>query len=158
MKTIELTYGKVAVVDDADYYRLMRHRLWFAKRRKGQWFAARAVRDLKGDRHIFFMHEDILPAPDGHLTTHKDPFDTLNNRRSNLEVLKIVKAGRPKHMKGVSKNVGKFKAYASIKGKGVYIGSFLTAEGAAFAHDKAVFKAVGMKGLHRLNYPNMFKK
>jgi hypothetical protein len=73
VKTIPLTQGKVALVDDEDYDFLMQWKWFFHKR-----YAVRS----KNNRHIY-MHRVIAKTPDGIQTDHVNG-DQLDNRRSNL--------------------------------------------------------------------------
>lgn len=92
MKTIPLTQGKVALVDDVDYEWAMQWK-WQAYERKlkylpTQWYATckHYVRGEKNGGPTYYMHREIvkrmgiLPTAD---VDHVD-CDGLNNTRSNL--------------------------------------------------------------------------
>lgn len=91
MKTIPLTKGKVALVDDQDYERVAAYR-WCASQegRKGlKWYAIRW--EYKEGRRIKIrLHRFILDVPPGTLDDrvvhHKDD-DGLNCQRENLQVV-----------------------------------------------------------------------
>lgn len=79
MKEIQLTQGKVALVDDEDFEELSRYK-WYAMKVKKLWYAAR------GD-HNFYMHHQILgKPPQGLVTDHIDD-NGLNNQKENLRFI-----------------------------------------------------------------------
>lgn len=78
MKTIELTRGKTAIVDDDDYDFLLQWR-WIAMPSPGgMWYAARHE-----GRKVIFMHRVLLGLTASDETDHKNR-DGLDNRRQNL--------------------------------------------------------------------------
>lgn len=79
MKTIELTRGFVAVVDDEDFERLSKFRWTVLMNRGGRPYARRAV----GGGRCRYMSADIIEGRDGLVLTYLDG-DGLNNRRSNI--------------------------------------------------------------------------
>src|SRR4051794_29869348 len=81
MKTIPLTQGKVALVDDEDYERISRSS-WIACRSKNLWYACRSVR-VNGRRLYIAMHQEVMLAKKGQLYDHKNN-DGLDCRQSNL--------------------------------------------------------------------------
>lgn len=82
MREIQLTQGKVAIVDDEDFESLNKHR-WHALKACRTWYAAR--NGYGNGRDYVYMHAVIASAPSGSKTDHKDG-DGLNNTRSNLRV------------------------------------------------------------------------
>jgi hypothetical protein len=82
MKTIPLTRGYVALVDDADYERLSQwkwHALVIPRAGGRQIYAARNV-DIDSKS---FMHRELMALPDRRKVVHKDG-NGLNNQRANL--------------------------------------------------------------------------
>ncbi|SRR5713101_4575271 len=84
MKCIELTQGRVAVVDDDDFERLAQWR-WqydcgYASRRERitPYGTARKYRKI-------YMHREILNPPKGMDTDHENG-NRLDNRRANLRL------------------------------------------------------------------------
>ena len=153
LKTIQLTQGKVALVDDIDYEHVASFK-WYARRAQhGVWHALRNITNPDGTRHTVMMHRFIigLSADDLHLD-HRD-CDGLNNQRINLRF--ADKSGNASNtrvrrdsgsgLKGVhfDKRCGKWSARIKSKGRYIWLGYFLTAEKAARAYDAAAIKYHG---------------
>ena len=82
MKSIPLTRGLFAIVDDADYEWLSQWK-WCALS-IGRTFYAQRKQRLPGGMSIgFLMHREILCPPTGMVTDHID-CNGINNSRSNL--------------------------------------------------------------------------
>jgi hypothetical protein len=81
--TIPLSKGKVAIVDAADYWWLVRMS-WYARKSRTDYYAVRNVRENGGFR-TFRMHRLITNCPSDMEVHHKNN-NTLDNRRENLEV------------------------------------------------------------------------
>ena len=83
MKKIELTQGKVALVDDCDYERLNRYK-WHTFKHLNLFYAARNSPRINGKKHMIQMHYEIIgKPPKGFVTDHIDG-DGLINLRSNF--------------------------------------------------------------------------
>lgn len=83
MKTIQLTKGFEAIVDDEDYDFLSRFK-WHASKGKSAWYARRMP--WNGDKQVcMFMHRELMQCPDGYQVDHIN-HNTLDNRRSNLRI------------------------------------------------------------------------
>ena len=80
MKTLELTQGKVALVDDEDYESLSRFKWYAMHGSTGVWYAVRSV-----NRSTVCMHAVIMKTPKGFHTDHLNG-DGLDNQRSNLKI------------------------------------------------------------------------
>ena len=142
MKKIELTQGKHALVDDADYDHLMQ---W-------KWSAAmmahnhRATRRHENSNETIYMHREIMGFKKGD-TRHVDHINhnPLDNRRINLRCCtrsqnlmnSIKRKGTSSVYKGVSwfNASRKWKAYIKINTKQKYLGLFETETAAAVAYD-----------------------
>ena len=151
MKTIELTQGRFATVDDGDFDELNRHK-WCIS---GAGYAVR-----KSFFKTIGMHAAIMGTPDGMHTDHING-DKLDNRRENLRICTPSQnqqnRSNQKNNKIGYKGVGwnstanKWLARITVRGEQVHLGYFETAEDAARAYDQAA------KDLHGeyafLNFP-----
>jgi hypothetical protein len=142
MKEIQLTKGKVAIVDDEDFERLSSLK-WCM----GSKYAVHGVYDGQKVRHIF-MHRLIMGNPEGKQVDHIN-LDKLDNRKENLRICTRSQNGANKKAqknnkcgyKGVSLNKGKYyRAQIKINKKVIHLGMFKTAEEAAEMY-KAAAKA-----------------
>jgi HNH endonuclease len=87
MKEIPLNHGKVALVDDADYERVMT-RTWYAVQHKKRWYAKSGFyRGLGKTTTTVYMHRFIFNLPPGRKNEvdHRNG-NGLDNQRSNLRV------------------------------------------------------------------------
>lgn len=82
MKTIPLTRGLFALVDDADYENLSKWKWFAAETKKGVFYAARHEGSWrKGFQKTIYMHRALLPGVA--CVDHHDR-NRLNNQRHNL--------------------------------------------------------------------------
>lgn len=153
MKTIPLTQGKTAIVDDIDFEKVNQFK-WHAYLNRNRWYALRKVRRPDGKETSQGMHRFILGLEHGnpHQVDHIDRVNTLDNRRENLRVtlgqnqqnIGITK-GNHSGCKGVSwhKQREKWHARIKINSKQISLGLFATRELAAQARDEAALKYHG---------------
>lgn len=143
MKEIQLTQGKVAIVDDEDYEYLNRWK-WFAHKRNNAFYATRKYLNKQVS-----MHRQIMNAGDiSILVDHKDR-NSLNNTKQNLRLCnRSQNNANTKPRKGsLSKYIGVslFKKTKNSKGKWratigkdkriFHLGYFKTQEDAALAYN-----------------------
>ena len=143
MKTIPLTFGMVAVVDDADYDFVNQWK-WHAKRDQGCYYAARSV-TVNGKRKTLRLARILAGAAPGQLVDHIDRC-TLNNQRANLRVCSQsqnlmnakVYSRNTSGFKGVSWHQGRkrWRVRTRKDGKEKHWGYFASKEEAAHAYDR----------------------
>jgi len=162
-KVIELTQGKVAIVDGADYERVSKYK-WYAKKGWGTYYAIRGKRVYKNGKYVRVkqipMHRWLMNAPGEKLVDHRD-HNGLNNRRSNLRLAtptenaqnRRVKRTSRLQLKGVNYRPkgGVFEASLRDNGKRIYLGRFKKADDAASAYDEKAKEVHGEFAC--LNFP-----
>jgi hypothetical protein len=147
MQEIELTRGRIALVDDEDYEELSKH-LWYAT---SGGYAYRGVRDLtkkKKQAHLS-MHRHILglDSNDPRVVDHIDN-NPLNNCRSNLRICNIGdnaknRRARPENASGFRgvytypQDRTRWRAMIGHNGKSIHLGLFSTPEAAHNAYCEA---------------------
>jgi hypothetical protein len=82
MKQIELSQGKVALIDDEDFERVSKFK-WSALKDCGTWYAVGYTRGSHATRKAMKLHRFILNAPPGVMVDHRNR-DGLDNRRENI--------------------------------------------------------------------------
>lgn len=155
MKTIPLSQGQQALVDDEDYAELSKFK-WHAQRHKYTFYAARSAYTPTGKQHVS-MHRAILAAERGIQVDHRDG-NGLNNCRSNLRLATRVQnlcAFRGGRINKTSKYRGvyfhKQKAKWQVRVVRQYVGIYASELDAARAYD-AVARAQFGEFVH-LNFP-----
>lgn len=146
-KEIQLSQGKVALVDDEDYEELNQHK-WCAMKDYKTFYAMRSIQ-LDGHQHTLRMHNAIMGTKG---IDHKNN-DGLDNRRDNL---RKATASQNSHNKSkYSNNTSgyrgvywdrrnkKWRAQIGVNGKQRRLGYFSSALEAASAYDEAALELHG---------------
>lgn len=150
MKEIQLTQGKVALVDDEDFERINRLK-WHAdkKPRQDKWYAR--------NKHTR-MHREVLNVPAGIEIDHRNG-NGLDNQKHNLRICagalnkqnRKPQTGSRSPYKGV-RHRGRNCFRAEIAAKS--IGHFPNAVAAAVAYDMAAIILFGE--FAQLNFPGCY--
>lgn len=149
MKTIQLSQGLDAIVDDADYEYLRQWRWSASEKRKGhgEFYAIRCDKETK---RMVLMHRQIMAPNVGEHIDHING-NPLDNRRENLRVCTHSQnmMNKRKHhrkssqYKGVYWHKGAGKWMASVGRENRYLGLFTSEKDAAAAYDKAAAERYG---------------
>lgn len=147
MKKIPLTRGQFALVDDADFDGLSKHKWYALIAKKGNFIATRWINGKNQS-----MHRIIMDAPKGMCVDHKN-HSTLDNRRSNLRICthsqnsanRLIDSRNNSGYKGVywCKEKKKWQSKIVFKRNRVYLGSFKNKKVAARAYNAAALRLFG---------------
>ena len=159
MKTVQLypeRHGQVALVDDADFEHISKHR-WTAfkqKRPDGSakcWYAVRNVRS-GGKSKLHLMHRVILGAQDGTSVDHVNG-NGIDNRRCNLRFCTALQNSQnmapslrgSSSYKGVTwhKTEGRWVAQIKAYGRHIHLGLYADEVDAAHIYDRAARSLFG---------------
>src|SRR5678815_2749804 len=145
MRTIKLTQGKRAIVDDQMYPLLALHK-WQAKKDGRRWYAVTWIR-----RRDIKMHQLLCPCRAGYVPDHING-NGLDNRRENLRPSTHQKncANGTRKAGGTGyrgsywdKWKKKFVSKIMVKGKLKHLGQFYNAKDAGRAYDRAAREIYG---------------
>jgi hypothetical protein len=152
-KSIPLSRGLFALVDDEDYDFLMQWK-WYAYPKSRTFYAGRILDSA-------LMHRVITSAESGKVVDHRNN-NGLDNQRQNLRVCTQAENARNTRphknnssgYKGVTwhKGMGKWQAFITVGKQHIVLGYFVKPEDAALARDEAVKKHQGEFGY--LNFPD----
>lgn len=164
MKTIPLSDGYAAIVDDEDYSLVTQYNWYLHKTAHRNYVRGR----LKGtpwvegkSNGLVLMHRLILAPPRGKVTDHRNG-NGLDNRRGNLRLATYSQNMQNRHLRrhrylGVrpaSLFKGTFRAQIGINGHTCSLGTFKTAIAAALAYDDAAYERD--PDFCALNFPERF--
>lgn len=164
MKTIPLTRGLVAIVDD-DVYEWASKMHWqsYPNRQSNPNVYAGGFTIRNGRRAKIYLHREVVGAPRGIEVDHING-NTLDNRRQNLRTatraqnarnskIPAKRASRHSCYKGVywSNRSGKWQAYITVNRQRIHLGFFDDEVLAAQAYDARARIESG--AFARLNFP-----
>ena len=148
MKTISLTKGMDAIVDDVDYMELSKYK-WHARKTPGGYYACRNARRVNGKQVPIMMHSLLCPVPTGMEVDHVDG-DPLNNTRNNLRACtrsqNQFNKGKYKNntsgYKGVGyiQRTGRWRVRINVNRETIYLGNYETKEFAASVYNEACLR------------------
>lgn len=152
MREIQLTKGKVTLVDDEDYEWLSEFKWQAENPRVGLYYAVRRVYVPNGKAIFKKMHREILSVPSDMHVDHRDG-NGLNNQRYNIRPCTQAENNRNARLRidnsSGFKGVGwhnqrnKWVAYIRQDGRLKHLGLFATAEEGARAYDAAAREIFG---------------
>ena len=150
-KEIQLTQGKVAIVDDADFEFLNQFK-WHALKLAGKFYVGRKLTVSKCKRNQIFMHRFIMKPDKGMVIDHLDG-NPLNNQKNNLRICTHsenmrnckISINNTSGFKGVSfvKKNNTYKSAIKLNKKTIYLGYYIDPIDAAKAYNDAALKYHG---------------
>jgi AP2 domain len=158
MKSIDLSRGYVALVDDADYERVNKFTwcVMFDHNKDGSIksvYAHRTLPRVHGKQKGQFMHRLILGVTDPAVEVDHEDHNGLNNQRYNMRRATKVENGCNRRVnadsasgfKGVSwhKATGKWQAQIQVNGQKISLSLFTDSVEAARAYDAAAITNFG---------------
>lgn len=152
-KEISLTQNQVALVSDECFERINSNKwyaLWMPQSKS--YVAVRSSSRSLGQRHIIYMHREIMNNPHGLQVDHIN-HDTLDNRLENLRLATVsenqcnrrLQGNNTSGYKGVSwnKEKGKWRSYISINKVQIHLGFYDSVDDAYNEYKKASKKYHG---------------
>jgi hypothetical protein len=143
VKSILLTHGKVALVDDEDYEWLSKHK-WFALKPGKNWYAARGKYLPPRNERLTYMSREIWehhhgPIPTGLVVDHIDG-NTLDDRKMSLRLVTVLINAQNYHKRkerdlpvGVYRTGDRYRAQVVVNHRTYRLGRFATPEEASEA-------------------------
>lgn len=144
MKQLQLTQGKVVMLDDEDFALVSKYS-WCVSRKAYNNYA---VVRREGNK-IIYLHRLLMNTPQDQVVDHIDGND-LNCQRSNMRNCTRAQNAQNQKTRAGYKGVSwdsinkKYKSYIKVKGRQLFLGRFVKASDAAKVYNDAAlyhFKA-----------------
>ncbi len=163
MKTIKLTQGKVAIVDDEDFVELSKYK-WSASGSKinGIYYAVRTIskkiiyeNEIYHCKKVIRMHRFLMGLSEEDKLKQVDHINNngLDNRKANLRICTSAENLRNRRSSGTKTSIykgvnqkgtsGQYKANIHANGKLMHIGTYGTEIEAAMAYNIEAKKIFG---------------
>ena len=150
VKTIPLTQGHVALVNNQDYAQLVCYR-WRYFRRPAERTGYAVRTEHVPRKRTVYMHREIMHAPKGIEVDHRN-HNGCDNQRRNLRLAtksqqhaNRLKQQSSSRYKGVTwhKATEKWRAQIKVHGKKMHLGLFISERKAADAYQQAAKQYFG---------------
>jgi hypothetical protein len=150
MRGIKLTRSYFAIVDDADYERVIAAGPWHVRPDKGTFYASHTMpRGTDGKQKTIALHRFLLGIADPKTKVDHWDGDGLNNRRNNLRVATSQQNSANHRRRGgrfhgvALHSGGKWQAHIRVNRKLIHLGTFTDKVQAALAYDEAAREHFG---------------
>jgi len=163
MRTIPLTQGFVALVDDEDYDRVAAFK-WSATKTKSNVYAVRKVQKPSGRTTSQLLHRFITGVTNTRVRVDHADHNGLNNQRDNLRpCVPGENGGNQKKTRGTSRYKGvswdagrrRWRAHITIRDELKFLGRYDDEREAALAYDAAARAAFGIFALCNFRLPEI---
>jgi hypothetical protein len=148
MKEIQLTQGKVALVDDEDFEYLNQWR-WYLLKSHTNYYA---IRTSRPENKLIQLHRVVIKAKQGEIVDHVNG-NKLDNRKINLRICTMAQNCQNRKISKLNKSgyngvswcirSKKWVAQIQCENKKIHIGYFINPIDAAKAFNEAAIKFHG---------------
>jgi hypothetical protein len=149
-RTLQLSRGLNALIDEADFEKVGRHK-WNVRprRQRDGFYVVRAIMVGTSQQRHVFLHRILMDAPEDVCVDHRNG-DSRDNRRANLRLATFSQNAQNQRValgescfKGVARAANRWRARIRVDGKLIQLGCHATEEAAARAYDEAAREHFG---------------